>query len=166
MPAEDMTQEERELKRQQDLDLTQMIRPWDISEIANEVRVMCPDIQLSYDTFVANHPFLDDYGAAYLAELRRMTGLGRFGDAWIDSPGYLVPASTGPWWVVGPPELVTEAVGKSSLAIILGNGLLAAIRPQGVALPDGSPRRWWRLLGAMQRGRAGLLWVPPSGYGD
>ena len=87
-------------------------------------------------------------------------------EVWFSQVGHAVPTSTGPWWVVGPPELVVEAVGKSSLALVTPNGNLVALRPQSVAIPESGPERWYLLLGARLRQRAGLLWIPPQGIGD
>lgn len=75
-------------------------------------------------------------------------------------PGYLIPTTTGPWWVIGPEDLVVEAVGRASLALRRGDGGLVAVRPQGTAIPDLSPDRWWRWIGSAMRGRAGILWTP------
>ena len=117
-----------------------------------------------------NEPLLETPEESYLQYLLWVTrgnlALSSLPQTWLDQVGYVVPTTTGPWWVVGPPELVVEAVGRATLALSMPNGDLVAVRPTGVALPVSGPERFYLLLGARLRSRAALLWIPPQGIGD
>lgn len=107
----------------------------------------------------------EEQEANYLARLREAEWHPEeFWAALAAHPGYLVPTTTGPLWVVGPGELVCEAVGHSSLTLRLWDGSLMAMRPVGIALAETGPARLYRFLGAARRNRAGWLWTPsPKG---
>lgn len=161
-----MTQDQR--RELEDLSLTRAIRSWSIEEVADEIRAM--EVAMAgietVEKFGHKNPnaVVDDY----LWHVVHHSGLSLGDDLrkWVEPTGYLVPTTTGPYWIVGPDELVTTAVGQSSLVFMMPQGGLVAVRPQGVAIPDPTPVRWRRLVGAIARGRAGLLWIPPQGYGD
>lgn len=178
----------------QNYDMIKPLRAWDTNEVADELNAMT-DLEgsvLSWDQFLKDPQAIrselqdriderlegqelldairkltyDDLEMGYVRHLGRYWKISHFTPEWWEPTGYLVPTTTGPFWVVGPPELVVEAVGHASMPLATVDGKLFAVRPQGVALPDDTPFRWFRLIGASRRGRAGLLWVPPQGYGD